>query len=272
MRAITVPDCLSKTKHQNTSRDTREQRQQGISHGIVGCSYFPHAHGLNCVIIASLALRTEGRQKHGTEQDTLPAFASLANDEDRERKAEFQLPGTYYVVLTDASFADLEEYQLTKDEVTRRSSISTSGHLQQNLVWGTDSNQGTQGNFMQDPNVVILDKFEETPLKLSSSNRLDTGRTTPPTPTSLPTRFAAQTTTQGLPLDPFRPQAHNAEVSPNRHEANLLSHYRNRIRQQLIPSNQASAGIAEISSSSTLDDMFEREAVTFPPVRHRILT
>lgn len=225
---------------------------------------------LNCIIIASLGLRTEGRQKNATEEDTLPAFASLMNDEDRERKADFRLPGTYYVVLTDASFADLEEYQLHRDEQTRRSSIATTGHWQQNLVWGTDRNQGIQGYFMQDPNVVILEKFEETPLKLSSSNRADLGQTSPPTPTSLPTRFAAQTSTQGLLQDPLQQQAQTPEVSSNRHEANLLSHYRIRIRQHLIPSPQASAGVSEISSPSMLDDMFEREAVTFPPVRHHI--
>lgn len=225
---------------------------------------------LNCIITASLGFRTEGRQKHATEEDTLPAFASLINDEDRERKAEFRLPGTYYVVLTDASFLDLEEYQVPRDEPTRRSSISTSGHLHQNRAWGSDRNQGTQGYLIQDPNVVILEKFEETPLKPPSSSRLDPGRTSPPTPTSLPTRFAVQTSTQGLLPDSLRQQAQTPEVSPTRHEANLLSHYRTCIRQHLIPSPQASVGISGMSSPSMLDDMFEREAVTFPPVRYHI--
>ena len=200
----------------------------------------------------------------------MPVFALLLNDEDRERKAEFQLPGTYFVVLTDASFADLEEYQLSKDEVTRRQSISTAGYMQQGLIWGTHSSQGTQAYFTQDPNVVILDKFEETPLKPPPSNHPDTGRTSPPTPTSLPTRFAAQTSRRELPPDSLQQQAQTAEGSPNRHEANLLSHYRSSIRQHLIPGNLASVAISGTTNPSMSDDMFEREAVTFPPVRHHI--
>lgn len=50
----------------------------------------------------------------------LPAFATLTNDEDRERKAESTLPGTYSVVVTPKSFADLPEYAISGESSTAR--------------------------------------------------------------------------------------------------------------------------------------------------------
>ena len=59
---------------------------------------------------------TKPRLSSFEQADYLPSFASLANDEDRERKAEFKIPGTYYVVANQASFMNLEEDRQTIHE------------------------------------------------------------------------------------------------------------------------------------------------------------
>jgi hypothetical protein len=65
--------------------------------------------------------------------DELGAFASLATDEDRERKAECARPGTYNVVVNPSSFKHLPEYSVKEELIS-----SVPG----------------------DPNTVVLRQFE----------------------------------------------------------------------------------------------------------------
>ena len=83
----------------------------------------------------------------------LPAFATLTNDEDRERKAETPLPGTYSVVVTPKSFADLPEYAIASGSPTARGQPSARQQAR--------TGSGSSNRARSDPNAIVLDRFED---------------------------------------------------------------------------------------------------------------
>ena len=108
----------------------------------------------------SSPLSTDGGRNSVDLEDPLPPFAALTSDEDRERKAEAQSPGTFHVVVNQESFANHPEYNddLVESPVTlaRRGSIaysSTSG-------FGRDMPTGEMMS-TPDPHTVIMKRFED---------------------------------------------------------------------------------------------------------------
>ncbi|KXT06291.1 hypothetical protein AC578_9131 [Pseudocercospora eumusae] len=94
--------------------------------------------------------------------DDLPVFAVLTNDEDRERKAITQRPGTYGVVVTPKSFHDLPEYAAGAASSpfggTRTSTNSSRGGQESPRPSIT---RALTLPALTDENTIILDKFEE---------------------------------------------------------------------------------------------------------------
>jgi hypothetical protein len=93
--------------------------------------------------------------------DDLPPFAQLANDEDRERKAERSNPGTYHVVVNPDSFQHLPEY--SDDEAAKRKlSPLRRGSIAPSLASSFGKDSSVEGvPLYGDPNVVVLPRFED---------------------------------------------------------------------------------------------------------------
>lgn len=96
------------------------------------------------------------------DEDHLPPFSSLTNDEDREKKAEFRAPGTYNIIVNPSSFADLEEYRESSSYSERASGWKISSLNQRNHQSNKSGISSIHSNehLEEDPNVVILEKFE----------------------------------------------------------------------------------------------------------------
>ncbi|MCJ1401685.1 hypothetical protein MMC11_004902 [Xylographa trunciseda] len=197
--------------------------------------------------------------------DLLAPFTTLTNDEERQNKAEYQRPGTYFVVAIPSSFVDLEDYRNSGDDPPERSST----------VFG-DSTQGVAANIAVDTETLILGTFEEHAQtsalwSLPESSSL-VGRdynNVSPQITSF-TRF---------PSDPDRlrvspsllPEAPQPiDISSAGQEERLLLHYRNFVRKHLVQIRRENPD-ASTGDSGLGPDLFEQEASTFPPLRYALM-
>jgi hypothetical protein len=178
----------------------------------------------------------------------LPAFATLTNDEDRERKAGTTLPGTYSVVVTPESFAELPEYAIGSGE---RSPTGTR-HIARS---GSNSSNRTRS----DPNVVVLDRFED----LSPSTSLTSPLAPQIRQVGLPETLQHMSLTVP-PHSSTSSQASTPVTYISAAESRLVSHFRRYIVTRLVPKNiEDNYGIG----SPPIRDIFENEAARFPPVR-----
>lgn len=188
-------------------------------------------------------------------EDLLPPFATLTNDEDRERKAEFTRPGTYHVVVNPESFSDMPEYQ--HKEASPTASLASRGSIQEIQRASTGSSGGPsvlQGP--NDPNVVVLRRFEDPSRRSqaqASQLQDEVGQSRPMiAPVSAPT-------TTRLPRDSLMSNALPSSVQfMSSQDEHLLSHFRVFVwpcLAQAIPHGHE-PGLAK----------FEEEALIFPPV------
>jgi hypothetical protein len=180
----------------------------------------------------------------------LPAFATLTNDEDRERKAETNLPGTYSVVVTPKSFADLPEYAIAGESSARG---QTSGRQQ------TRTGSGSSNRTRSDPNVIVLDRFEDLSPTTSLTSPLVPANRQGNLPEtlqhmSLSVPSVSSTSSQSNSPVTYHPPA----------EGRLVSHFRRYVVTRLVPKNiEDNYGVG----SAPIRDIFEDEATRFPPVR-----
>jgi hypothetical protein len=181
----------------------------------------------------------------------LPAFATLTNDEDRERKAETTLPGTYSVVVTPRSFADLPEYAIAAESSSARG--QTSARQQRR------AGSGSSNRTRSDPNVVVLDRFED----LSPTTSL----TSPSIPSIRQSNLPDTLQHMSLSI-PSTSSASSQSSTPITHfpaaEGRLVAHFRRYIVTRLVPKNiEDIYGVGSVP----MRDIFEDEATRFPPVR-----
>ncbi|KAK0126142.1 hypothetical protein ONS95_007761 [Cadophora gregata] len=191
-------------------------------------------------------------------EDILPPFSTLTTDDERERKAESQDPGTFVVVANLTSFADLPEYRDESLGNIRRGSTYSE------YEGDTDGQASISGSIAEeadDPNVVILKTFED-PFRRPS--------------TPLPYRPSAALVSPALSLSasyiqtlPRRDSSYfdSSTVSlldAARHggkDAELLHHYRTIISPQIIG----------IGKSQGDEDLFEVQAREYPPLFHAMM-
>lgn len=184
----------------------------------------------------------------------LPAFATLTNDEDRERKAESTLPGTYSVVVTPKSFADLPEYAISGESSTARGQTSARHSAR--------IGSGRSDRTRSDPNIIVLDRFED----LSPTTSVTSPLVPPTSQGNLPE------TLQHMSLSVPSVSSTSSQAStPVTHyspaEGRLVSHFRRYIVTRLVPKNiEENHGVG----STPIKDIFEDEAAKFPPLHHAI--
>lgn len=195
-------------------------------------------------------MRTDTSQSVIASGRSLPAFATLTNDEDRERKAETNRPGTYSVVFTPQSFADLPEYAAASGNPTARDQTSARQKAR--------ADSGSSNRKDSDPNVVVLERFEE----LSPTTSATSPTTTTTRPGILPETLQHMSLSVPPPLY-TSPPASTPSGYITAAEGRLVLHFRRYIVTRLVPRNiEHNYGVG----STPMRDIFENEAAKFPPV------
>lgn len=205
-------------------------------------------------------LRTSSYRRIHIGEDLLPTFATLTNDDARERKAELHKPGTFIVVAIPSSFARLPEY--CEDESPIQSTLPTPASSFSRFHDGQADRRRVRSpiTLPDDPNTVILPVFEDVLRRLVS----------PITKTgSLPSLMssAPRGADQELTNFPRHDESNTSKLDQARaggRNAHLLQHYRSNISSRVIK-----VGCQEVE-----EDIFEVQARDFPPVslqRSRII-
>ena len=164
------------------------------------------------------------------------------NDEDRERKAEACLPGTFNVIVNPDSFQHLAEY--AADDVDNRRSGMLP--LRRGSIAASLASSFSRDSVMEavpipgDPNIVILPRFED----LSRRSTRELRSPTSPTASARPT---------------IKQEDSDPPVSLRSPEIAALRYFRDNVWKQLVPPEHGPD-----SSIVLLDEA----AVHFPPVSH----
>ena len=212
---------------------------------------------MGLIYLVASTVYPELRQNRSVE-DSLPPFPSLTTDEEREKKAESQDPGTYHVIANPGSFVSLPEYREDDDDPTvdsNRTSAYTPTAFDRDIL---DAPSGDPLEDSDDPNVVILKVFEEP------------ARKGPAQPSNRSTNFPASPASSqiSIPRTPYvmeqdYPHGHGdlsgsmlGTARSGGRDAQLMEHYRGTISPHIFS--------REIPQRD--DDIFETQARTFPPV------
>lgn len=224
-------------------------------------------------------------------EDLLPPFAALTTDEERERKAELQDPGTYHVIANPRSFESLPGYRddsPTSREASQRLSRSPSIQVERDTAGDATTFEAGEG---EDPNVVILKTFEDpvgptrrgsTQSSRGSAQLSRRSITNPSSSASSQLSFTGtpRSASQLRPSPPHDQHLSMLDVASNGgRDAQLLVHYRTKIsplifrdgpssNQRLVRTSPSSTGSG---SSGRNEDIFEAEARTFPALFHAMM-
>ncbi|KAI4844621.1 hypothetical protein E4T44_06088, partial [Aureobasidium sp. EXF-8845] len=203
----------------------------------------------------------DSRRSQSPAYDDLPLFAELTNDEDREKKAEGQVPGTFNVVVNPESFAGLPEYGPLPGQRPRKSSLQTRRNS-----WDSQTSTGvprTRSNVNlanRDPNIVVLAKFEDAPLSLPSLSSFPVDRRT-----SLPENLYSLNLSGGLRGSSLPSGRRNDSLTQGLRDERLMVHYRGFISKRVFP-----IGKGLLVDRPMQDDPIVAEARDFPPLYHAI--
>ncbi|CAD0084071.1 unnamed protein product, partial [Aureobasidium vineae] len=142
--------------------------------------------------------RLMARQLYTRHQPTLPPFTELSNEDERERKALTQPPGTFNVILTPESFGRLPEY----------------GGLIRRYRSGSGS---SRYGFLEDPNLIVLSEFEDTPYFMALPERKSS--------------FASYTTQASYTPSVQRDLTNNGTADVDE----VMAHYKEFISKRMMP-------------------------------------
>ena len=246
---------------------------------------------------AAAKLNAEGETRPLPEEDALPSFTSLTNDDDWQRKAGHHPPGTYYVVANPESFQHLEEYRQGRDEhdtrpvtslsdrewvpqayendqETRPPSTTYTGSTSQTpITFEADDSYYACANTVIDSKTIVLGMFEEdlhrTPHWGLVSPRITLGGGTNTSMAQSPALTVFSRSLDGLSVSAVQPVQNRVSVarSPTEQELHLLLHYRNFVSRHIVQIRRDRPDDTRAGSLQEMD-IFEQEASTFPPVRY----
>ena len=202
-------------------------------------------------------------------EDTLPPFATLTSDEDREKKAEAQSPGTFHVVVNPDSFAHLPEYSDDPDDSPNLLAANRRGSIAISLA-SSLSREVTQESFLvtEDPNTIIVSKFEDSTKRLATMPK-DTKHLDSPVALRTQTSQGSEASSRSLSTDARANASRNTSTSENEADAALLDHFRRRVWPQLA---QLESGTS-VTDRPTYpgEDLVEKIASTFVPCHHALM-
>ena len=229
--------------------------------------------GAGSLSLASAPRPFKRRCTSHQQEDLLPQFSGLTNDEDREKKAEFRRPGTYNVVVNPTSFAEFEEY--THEE---RNSLKTSPSKGPGSVnsdhFGIDQTQynDTYSDYFgndtsNDPDIVILTIFEDDVRKALSPGGVVAAQRRPP---GTPTLSIPSSTSSAQRGEYFRFSYDNTPLMRVAHkdgrDHQLIYYYKNFVHRHLAQVHRDSLGTSLETGALSAPDVFERQAANFLPV------
>ena len=193
---------------------------------------------------SSWALPTRKYDCYESVKDLLPPFSELTCDEDRERKAEHQEPGTYHIIINPASFGSPEQYADNRDctdsgpgwrsQCTDRRSPVSTPNLGQDVF--------------EDPNTLILGNFDEN-VRSSRSP-------------SLTSHSSLMNYTQ--PAQPPK-QSNGVMSSPETamdagEDLHIIFFYKSFVRRQINQVHRDSLGTSEHCSTPTIPEVLDEQA------------
>jgi hypothetical protein len=205
----------------------------------------------------------EDEESASADEDVLPNFTTLTNDEDWQKKAVHQPPGTYYVVANPTSFQNLEEYNRGRDDSRNRSAHSSSHR---------DPMSQSSENIVVDPKTIVLGTFEEESLRTSqwslASPTERSAATSNPSPAPSPALSTFTQSLGNLSVSAPQPlqQGQRTAANPTEQEARLLRHYKSFVRQHIVQIHYHEDSRDASGRPIQYADLFEREAANFPPV------
>ena len=196
------------------------------------------------------------------QSDELPAFPTLTTDDERERKAGTQRPGTFGVVVTPESFSDLPEYadaaSPTSSRKSGQSRTSSFASQRQRPTFGRSLTRSRT-----DPNVVVLDRFEDVspisagPASIASDSRRP----------SLPDNMQyLSISTSSSPISAMVPPSPLSQVM--RADDDFIAHFRHSVSSRLVQPQLE--GAAHEMTANPTRDAFVIEAMRFQPLHHAI--
>ncbi|KAL8997162.1 MAG: hypothetical protein Q9169_003489 [Polycauliona sp. 2 TL-2023] len=205
--------------------------------------------------------------------DLLPPFSSLTNDADREKKAECRPPGSYNVIVTPSSIAQLDEYKASQDvERTPPSAVSRSPEAGS----ADPSSPDPENNviILDDPDTVMLRVFEDSSKKLtlplSPSSRF--GVSSPSSLANQSTGHYWQQTDSSILSSHLTPPTSTFEITPqDRRDWPLICHYRNLLSRHLFHVHRGSITPQLAPGAFFTQELFERTVATFPPLYHALM-
>ena len=191
------------------------------------------------------------------QYDDLPSFEVLTTDDERERKAETQRPGTYGVVVTPSSFADLPEYA---DTAAKTSRMDVNSQTNSTTGRASPRNMSLRRS-RTDTNVVVLDRFEDvSPTTVGSFSMPSLGRR-PSLPNGI--QYLSISTT-APPAGTIIPKSPLSQVM--RADEHFISHFRHYVFPRLVQPHLH--GTPDSMIAHPIRDAFEIEASRFPPLYH----
>ena len=229
--------------------------------------------------IATSRLANVREPQQSPQDDRLPAFTALDNDEDWQKKAEYQPQGTYWVIATSSSFANSEDYRQGGGEGQPSTASSPYSeypptyYLQDHRsarppALGLDTRLSTlqsveyiprppSVNKVLDANTVVLGSFEEN----------SKGTILEPPMSAAARATSTQVSPSYAPTSPFetiRASQHSQQQQGKIRQdvsSMLFAHYRAFVRKNLFMIREE-----QRVESCAIQDVFEAEARSFEPV------
>lgn len=201
----------------------------------------------------------------GSGIDDLPPFALLTTDEEREKKAESTSPGTYNVVVNPESFQDLPEYHDDADVKGLLLSPLRSGSQGASNVGSQGTNSGVDNahHGTDDPDVVILRRFEDATRRATSQLK-DSRSTGSP----LITRTSSEVSPPKLEshIDFDSASSFMQLAAEGGQDLNLLHHFRHHVWRHLAPVEHERTAQGSTFPENSGVEVLEHAAGLFPPV------
>ena len=210
----------------------------------------------------------EGCQVHDLEDDFLPPFSVLTNDEDREKKAEYRAPGTYNIIVNPSSFTELEEYRESADEAASVNPVPEGADQQQQSPSSIPCRSSSKIP-LDDPDVVILAKFEDDAGRAPVPNLRHAQSIT--SVTSSPSVSSCTVVTphaeSGGSFEENSSAQNTLKVPPRRSEdQQLIAHFNNFVRPSFAQVHRDALGTAQDTDTLIAQDVLAKQATCFPPV------
>ncbi|GAB7355231.1 hypothetical protein MBLNU459_g5782t2 [Dothideomycetes sp. NU459] len=203
------------------------------------------------------APRNHARSSPTPSYDDLPSFSELTNDEDRERKAELQMPGTYNVIVNPGSFSNLPEYGVTGTRARGASMNSGRSSFDSH----SSSSEASRGRTaVDDPNIVVLTKFEDVSMSLPNIQAFSPNRRT-----SLPENMHRLEITIS-PRGSSLPSSRGDFGGNSARDERLMVHYKGFIAKRIMPLGKH----FHLDTGAGREDPIVAEARNFPPLHHAI--